>query len=494
MNSSGTKFFNISNINKNTISNNFNNVNTNLSSSLNFNSINYNNTNTDQLAFNLHPTREIKSSYSTFRPKYDYSNLMIEKNNLAAKQKELAEKRHQEEVKEMLNEWGNSRARYTEEVEKKHETQTLLKFYQKNLSNLNSIKNLNTDLGNMNSLLNKNLSNLSSPMKELVNNKNSFDSPAKEINNNNNIDYEIANQVFLQSPEKNKNKNIIDINEKQIFKEEISLMRLDSNEKTEIDKGGAEAKHSKNKSEIIICKNPPAKARNLIRNRATKIKNLDPKSNKVTFNKDQQTIDIKFKEDAGSERTKKIIKQMKSTLEKIPTDKVILMKAHDKVFEARHNYGTLLNVKEIDNYKDGYKYHVTPLSLYDNLNVDNFKDKKFNANQGNKEDVESGKRPSTGFEFLRSRYNKNPDTENLLIQRKNLTNFNLENAYKVSDKPTRNISLNLERVKSAFNPPVDDKVYPKYFLPTPGFGLVVKVLDPNAKKKKRRGKSSKKKK
>ena len=45
------------------------------------------------------PTREIKSSYSTFRPKYDYSNLLVEKNNIQAKQKELAEKRNKEEMK-----------------------------------------------------------------------------------------------------------------------------------------------------------------------------------------------------------------------------------------------------------------------------------------------------------------------------------------------------------------------------------------------------------
>ena len=62
---------------------------------------------------------------------------------------------------------------------------------------------------------------------------------------------------------------------------------------------------------------------------------------------------------------------MKSTLEKIPTDKVILMKAQDKVFETRHTWGNLLNVKEIENYKDGYRFHVTPLSLYDNVNQEN---------------------------------------------------------------------------------------------------------------------------
>lgn len=485
MNSSGTKFFNSQNLNnnnrKNSTLNNFNNLNNNLTNSLNFNSINDNNT--ENLALNFHPTREIKSSYSTFRPRYDYSNLVVEKTNLAAKQKELAEKRNLEEMKEMLNEWGISRARYVEEVEKKHETQKLLKFYEKNLSNLNSMKNLNSELGTINSLANRNLSNFSSPSKkDVVSNKNLLDSPEKMLN-----EKDMPNQIFLQSPEKNKNKNIIDINEKQPLKEELSLLRLESKEKSEFTESTEKAESKKD----IIRKNN-SKAENLIRTRATNLKNLDLNTKKLICNKDEKkTINIKFKEDSGNAKTRKIIKQMKSTLEKIPTDKVIIMKAHDKVFEARHTYGTLLNVREIDNYKDGYKYHVTPLSLYDNLNVDNFKDKRFKATEENK--IEEPKRPSTGFEFLRSRYNKNPDADNFLNQRKNLTIFNKENAFRSNSK-IKNISYNIERIKSAFNPPADDKVYPKFFLPTPGFGLVVRAIDPNAKKKKKRGKSSKKKK
>ena len=73
-----------------------------------------------------------------------------------------------------------------------------------------------------------------------------------------------------------------------------------------------------------------------------------------------------------------------------------------------------------------------------------------------------------------------------------MTNFNSENVFKSPEK-ARNLSYNYERVKSAFAPPIDDKKYPKFFLPTPGFGLLPKPIDPNAKKKKR-GKSSKKKK
>jgi len=457
MNSSGTRFFNGSNINNtNNLISNLNATNNNAS-----NTSNLNLNNTEQVV-NFHPIREIKSSYSTLRPRYDYTNLVIEKNNFNSKQKELAEKRNQEEIKEMLNEWGISRAQYVEEIEKKNETKNLLKFYQKNL-NLNLNKKLNSDVGFINSLNSDTMQNIS---------------PKKQLKSPKKTESSIPNQIFLQNPDKNK--NIIDINgiliNERIPSSDNNYFNSNSitNEEN-LHEGGEEIKeefHEENKS----------KKKELPRNIATNIKNFDPNIKKIIKSQEEKKFEIKFKEDPNSDKAKDIIKQMRSTLEKIPTSQVILMKANDKVFEARHKYGNLLDVKEIDNYKDSYKYHMTPLSIYDNLNIDNFNNNKLAEEETNKEH----KRPSTGYEFLRSRYNNNPNRENLLSQRKILTDFNSDNAFRSSEK-VRNLSYNYERVKSAFNPPVDDKVYPKYFLPTPGFGLVKKAPDPNAKKRRKKG-------
>lgn len=438
----------------------------------------------NNLPYNEIPTREIKSSYSTFRPKFDYTNLQIEKNNIQAKQKELAEKRNKEEMKEFLNEWGMSRAKYLEEIEKKNEIKKLLKFYEKNMPNQgnNDYKNKNYD-GNLNTYLNN------SPYKD----KERESRPESPIRNkedfNDNNDNIIPNEIFL-SPKKNNDSVInspIKMNKNNpkgedninsdpnIISIELITAVVDS-------ENFFQERQIKAEEEIKINKN-------LIRNKA-KVINLD-KKNRITVNKEEKKVEMKFATEGNTNKTISIIKQMKKTLEKIPTDKVILLKAQDKVYETRHNWGNLLNVKEIENYKDGYKHHVTPLSLYDNVNQEKLEElEKMEKLEKVKEDK---KRPSTGFEFLRSRYNKNNDSDNLLKQRKNLSEFYSEKPF-VNEEKARKMSYNSERVKSAFLLPTEEKKYSRYFLPTPGFGLLIKPVDPFAKKGKTRAKSSGKKK
>jgi hypothetical protein len=56
--------------------------------------------------------------------------MLVEKHFIDAKQKEAAEKRHQEEVKEYLNEWGMAKSFYREEVEKKQEMKSLINYLE----------------------------------------------------------------------------------------------------------------------------------------------------------------------------------------------------------------------------------------------------------------------------------------------------------------------------------------------------------------------------
>jgi len=496
MNSTGNKFFNSQNLSNST---NFNTQNLNNNNNL-FNSVNLNSNNICEEADSVHPLREIKSSYSTFRPKYDYKNLLIEKNILTAKQKELAEKRNEEEMKEFINEWGISRARYIEEVEKKNETKKLLKLYEKNMSNINNLKIIKSDSVYNSVVNNKLVNDYSSPIKNRISPPDYIRSDSFEKENiENNL--KIANELFLQSSEKLKNDNIININEKP-SKEDIPLIPINTNINNvinTINTNQSEAKEKnitpeKEKKEKIlkerIRRQNTQNVKNIVsRNTKKNIKNLDQNSNKITINKDIKIIKINFKEPVVTDKVKTIIQNMKSNLEKIPTDNVILMKANDKIFDARHTYGTLLNVKEIDNYNDNYKYIMNPLSLYDKVNVQNLK-----INKGINENIiidKGDRRPSTGFEFLKSRYNNNPDFSNLLTQRKNLTKFNSENTFRDSSEKVRNITINLDRVKSAFNPPIDEKVYPKFYLPEPGRGLLGRIVIPK-KKGKKKGKSTKK--
>ena len=63
--------------------------------------------------------KEIKGGYSYVRPEYEFSKLVIEKEIITAKNKELKEKRNEAEMKIYLDEFGKAKAHYKEEKERK---------------------------------------------------------------------------------------------------------------------------------------------------------------------------------------------------------------------------------------------------------------------------------------------------------------------------------------------------------------------------------------
>ena len=78
--------------------------------------------------------KEVKGTYAFHKPNYDYSNLVIEKEIARAKNKELRQKRMDEEVKQTINTFGLERARYKQNIVKKLETTNLIKSYSEILS------------------------------------------------------------------------------------------------------------------------------------------------------------------------------------------------------------------------------------------------------------------------------------------------------------------------------------------------------------------------
>lgn len=78
--------------------------------------------------------KEIKGTYAFHKPSYDYSNLVIEKEIARAKNKELRQKRMDEEVKQAINTFGLERSRYKQNLVKKLETSNLIKNYSEILS------------------------------------------------------------------------------------------------------------------------------------------------------------------------------------------------------------------------------------------------------------------------------------------------------------------------------------------------------------------------
>lgn len=342
------------------------------------------------------PVREIKSSYSVFRPKYDYAHLMIEKNSIQAKHKELAEKRNQEEMKEFMNEFGLNKARYKEEAEKKFETQNLINYYE----------------------------NLIKPQQEEVEEKEFVEEKVQEV----------KKTVFLDGNEKIDSK---DINTLDIA-EDNSNCRV----------------------------NPPP----IIKVDLNNIKNLG-EDNKLNINREEVNINIKLKNAEGLK--KESLDAIKNKNEKLPLDVVATVKAIDPVFNSRHTYSQMLDVKEVDNQKSEYKNNYNPLSAFDSANIEVMTLSPVMNKPKN--------RPATGYEFVRDNF----DGDNLLGQRQTLTNFKQDDYTKLRQTLLKfnNTTVSFRSLKQAFLPPAEDKHYPKFFLPVAGAGLLPRPVDGQPKKR-----------
>ena len=100
--------------------------------------------------------RETKYSYSFLRPTYNFNDVYMENKIMESKQKSLALKRAQEEIKEKVKEFGLNRARYKQNINNKYELKNMINIYV-NRNKLSSpllrkykIKNKNEDIDNKN--------------------------------------------------------------------------------------------------------------------------------------------------------------------------------------------------------------------------------------------------------------------------------------------------------------------------------------------------------
>ena len=79
---------------------------------------------------NINIKKEIKSGYSFNRPEYEHVKLVVEKEIIQAKNKELAEKKNQEEIKIYLEDFGKAKAKFNEKKEIKNNLVNIVKYYE----------------------------------------------------------------------------------------------------------------------------------------------------------------------------------------------------------------------------------------------------------------------------------------------------------------------------------------------------------------------------
>lgn len=197
------------------------------------------------------------------------------------------------------------------------------------------------------------------------------------------------------------------------------------------------------------------------------IKNINKAGDKLRINKDLIKLNINLNEKDSEKRNILLEKDIKNNFEDVKPDKLILMKTHDKIFENKHNFKNLLGLCQIDIRRDGNKYDINPLSIHDNENIQaiSVAPKKLNV-----------LRPSSGFDFInghKKKYENKNDNNDLLLQRRTVSYSKNSNVFN-RDKFRKNFYSSYETIKKVFLPPTDNKKYPKYFLPKPGFGILEK--------------------
>jgi glycerol-3-phosphate O-acyltransferase len=137
-----------------------------------------------------------------------------------------------------------------------------------------------------------------------------------------------------------------------------------------------------------------------------------------------------------------------------------IRKNYDKVGSIRKLYSNLLKVKAKDHEDDD---KITPLIFY-----------------GRKPQSQSVEFNST-CEFKKF----NPDSKNMLMQRRSLSNFSdLDVMNLKRDLSSDGVNISLKSLKKAFlSPP--ETIYPKTYLPSPGFGFLLDPFPQKSKKKKK---------
>ena len=161
------------------------------------------------------------------------------------------------------------------------------------------------------------------------------------------------------------------------------------------------------------------------------------------------------------------IKEKDSTLSEVNH----LIQANDKVTKMRKHLITITN--DTSSIKVDHSNHLKPLSLYDSnsiLNTLNYPspNKKSNEKSLNNELLNLF-RPSTSLDFKLF----NPEVNNMLKQRRTLSNFNFSEIIRLKDDLAKSaVDISLKILKGGLLPPRDTQQYEKLYLPSSGFGLL----------------------
>ena len=469
--------------------------------------------------------KEIKSSFSYYRPKMDFNILNAEKKIAENKNKFLAQKRSEEELNKNLRDFGRMRAQYKSNQEKKFELQNLVKIYtnrkkldtpllskyrKNNFLNKNNVPLLevkeeeNQDqnfapIGRLSSVSIKHLT----PFKVKKENKleeKFYSQKEPEYEYSYNIDPEEEKRKRLE--EQKENQNIMRKMKKKYTFSQIDIAK----------------KFRRIDGDKIITN----EARNMDKKTKEILNNPKEKINKVNLNLKFKKLEVKQKL-----LNDRLNLNKEEENKKFPNDIVYKLVMDEPVFESKLKYNKLLSLKEKEKEKEIIKHNDSfseeeEESIYNNFclsayNIKNnkilkqyskkydsdvkilrhissytkFNDKKklidrnqnFDDYRYNYLDLRKtiGEFKKYEYEEIMNRLNKKKDIRE--DEKKN-TGFKLR--YNYSQKEN-NIRYKRQKVlSSALMNPNEESTFPRYFLPRTGTTLISKNEPPVAGKKKRR--------
>jgi hypothetical protein len=470
--------------------------------------------------------KEIKSSFSYYRPNMDFNLLNAEKRISEQKNKYLAEKRNQEEIDKNMKDFGRMRAQYKANEEKKCELKKLVNIYTNR-------KKLDTKLL---SKYRKNnyINNIPSPEKEEVE-----PNVNEHLSLNRFGSMSIKNLSAFKIIKENKSdkkyipENVSEYNEYyyiQQQQEEEKKRKAEEKKRKEEEKEELNLKRKMQKKYTYNQVDIAKKFRRIDGDKilTNEAKNIDKQTKEILNNPSEKipkiNLCLKFKKlNATNKLIQDKLNQAIEEEKKFPNDLVYKLLVNEPTFKQELIYKKLCNFKKIpvENKKQNESFEEDE-SIYNNFclsayNVKNCKflekcNKKFDSDVKIMRHISSytkfndkkklidrnqnfddyrynyldlrktiGEFKKYEYEEIMNRLNKKKDIRE--DEKKN-TGFKLR--YNYSQKENNIRYMRQKVLSSALMNPNEESTFPRYFLPRTGTMLISKNEPPVAGKKKRR--------
>ena len=471
--------------------------------------------------------KEIKSTYSYYRPNMDFNILNAEKKIVEEKNKFLNQKRSEEEINKNVKDFGIMRARYKADEEKKCtlkklvsiytnrkklDTPLLAKYRKNNMINATPLvseeQNKNINFSSINRLSTSSIKYL--PQFKM-NKENKLDKKFYSPNNE-----ELEEKYYYLSPQEEEQKRKEDeLKRKEEEKENLSLRRKMQKKYTYSRIEVAKKFRRIHGDKIIIneAKNVDKSTKEIVNNSPEKIPNINLNL-KFQKNISNQKL-IQDRLNPGEEEDKKD--------KKFPNDIIYKLIIDEPTFRQKLIYKNLCKLRSNNNeYKIQNETFSEDESIYNNfcLSAYNIKNHKFMEKFSKKvdSDVKIMRHISsyTKFNDKKKLLNRNESFDNFRynylnlrkaigefkkyeyqeiisrLSKKKETNEDVRSTIRIKDKDPflkkiSSVKYRKQKVlSSALMNPDEENVYPRLFFPRTANSLISKNEPPAAKKKKGR--------